>query len=211
MSTTHPSLPSFAKTIGCLLLGIVAGVLVWRFVPPLYSLWGAVQSGGITDDAQIEAFFAQRRVIAFLLVAALLAWLAVMVWARRASRFATVAFGGVFSVLTMIWHPEMCPFQFLMEGRPAQTALGDGFSREGFLAVKPGMTKDQVASLVGRGLWSRSAPEPFVAVGWSPDGGPDYRARWYLTGPGTEDHWRYGVEFDTSGLVLHKWLEFWWD
>ncbi len=197
MTTFRPSLLSIAKMVGRLLLGIVAGVLVWSFVPPLHSLWGAVQSGGITDDAQIEAFFAQRRVIASLLVVALLAWFAVMVWARRASHFATIAFGGVFSVLTMIWLPEICPFQFLMEGRPAQTALGDGFSREGFLAVQPGMTKDQVASLVGRGLWSGD--------------GPDQRARWYLTGPGTEDHWRYGVEFDASGLVLHKWLEFWWD
>ena len=186
-----------AKLVGCLLLGIVAGVLVWRFVPPLQSLWGAVQSGGITDGAQIEAFLAQRRIIAFLLVAAFLAWLAVMVWAKRTCRFATFAFGGVFSVLTMIWHPEICPFQFLMEGRPAQTALGDGFSREGFLAVQPGMTKDQVASLIGRGMWSGQDP--------------DHLARWFLTGPGTEDHWRYGVEFDASGLVQYKWLEFWWD
>ena len=45
---------------------------------------------------------------------------------------------------------------------------------------------------------------------WGGDG-PDHRARWFLSGPGTEDHWRYGVEFDASGLVLHKWLEFWWD
>ena len=186
-----------AKLVGCLLLGIVTGVLVWRFVPPLQSLWGAVQSGGITDGAQLEAFLAQRRIIAFLLVAAFLAWLAVMVWAKRTCRFATFAFGGVFSVLTMIWHPEICPFQFLMEGRPAQTALGDGFSREGFLAVQPGMTKDQVASLIGRGMWSGH--------------NPDHLARWFLTGPGTEDHWRYGVEFDTSGLVQFKWLEFWWD
>lgn len=199
MSTLRPSLLSIAKTIGWLFLGIVAGQLVWRFVPPLYSLWGAVQSGGITDDAQIETFFAQRRVIAFLLVAVLLAWLSVMVWAKRASRSATFAFGGVFTVLTTIWLPEICPSQFLMEGRPAQTALGDGFRREEFLAVQPGMTKDQVATFVGRGLWS-----------WSGDG-PDLRARWFLTGPGTEDHWRYGVEFDASGLVLDKWLEFWWD
>lgn len=59
------------------------------------------------------------------------------------------------------------------------------------------MTKDQVATLVGQGLW---------------DGGdPDNRARWFLTGSGTENHWRFGVEFDKDGTVDYKWLEFWWD
>ena len=210
MSTVRPHLLFIAKTVGCLLLGIVAGVLVWRFVPPLQSLWGAVQSGGITDGAQIEAFLAQRRMIAFLLVSAFLTWLAVMVWAKRTCRFATFAFGGAFSVLTMIWHPEICPFQFLMEGRPAQTALGDGFSREGFLAVQPGMTKDQVASLVGKGM-TKDQVASLVGRGMWSGHDPDHLARWFLTGPGTEDHWRYGVEFDASGLVQYKWLEFWWD
>ena len=187
------------KVVGLLLLGLVAGVLLCHFVAPLRGLRDAVSvsTGGITDGAQIESFLIHRRIASVFLLGLSVAWLVMMIWAKRARGVATFAFGIIFSILTTAWLQEISPLQFLMEGRPAQTAFGQGFSREGFRAVQPGMTKDQVAALVGRGLWTGD--------------GPDLRARWFLSGPGTEDHWRYGVEFDASGLVLHKWLEFWWD
>ena len=197
MTTIRPSLLSIAKTVGRLLLGLVAGVLLCHFVAPLRGLRDAVSAGGITDGMQIESFLIHRRIAAASLLGLSVAWLVVMFLAKRVRGIATFTFGIVFSILTTAWLQEICPYQFLMEGRPAKTVFGQGFSREGFQAVQPGMTKDQVAALVGRGLWGGD--------------GPDLSARWFLSGPGTEDHWRYGVEFDASGLVLHKWLEFWWD
>ena len=197
MAKIRSHLLLIGKVIGLLFLGLVAGVLLCHFVAPLRGLRDAVSAGGITDGAQIESFLIHRRIAAVSLLGFSVVWLVMMIWTKRVRGIATFAFGIVFSILTTAWLQEISPYQFLMEGRPAQTVFGQGFSREGFRAVQPGMTKDQVVALVGRGLWAGN--------------GPDLSARWFLSGPGTEDHWRYGVEFDASGLVQYKWLEFWWD
>ncbi len=196
-----PLLPPRARRIaiwiGCILLGLVLGLIFANLAKPLSSLWHAVYRGGLKDDAGIESFLAQRRIAGCALAVIFAGWLGSFFLKRPLRLAATVTFFFAYTVLSTVWLPDFSLQQLLCDGRPARTVCGEGFSREGFLQIRAGMTKDQVATLVGRGLW---------------DGrDPDNRARWFLTGGGTENHWRFGVEFDKDGTVDYKWLEFWWD
>ena len=119
---------------------------------------------------------------------------------------ATFAVGAFYSVVTLAYLPEIGPTNLMTGG--SWTVYGKGFSRSGFKKIKPGMTKAEVAALVGEGV-------NINAMGSEIDRERHYSdqvANWFLSGPGPfENYWQYGVSFATNGVVDHTWCLFWYD
>ena len=119
---------------------------------------------------------------------------------------ATFAVGAFYSAVALAYLPEIGPMNLMMGG--SWTVYGKGFSRSGFKKIKPGMTKAEVAALVGEGV-------DINAMGSEIDRERHYSdqvANWFLSGPDPfENYWQYGVSFATNGVVDNTWCLFWYD
>lgn len=191
------------------LLGAFLGLMLFTgdsefAVLPVDSFTGV--STGIKD---LGAFALGRCAAAIALVAAF-----VLLWRlfRRpnadslAKFLATLAVGAFYSAATLAYLPEFGPLNLLMGG--SDTVYGKGFSRSDFKKIKPGMTKAEVAALVGEGV-------EINAMGFEIDRERhdlDQTACWFLSGPGAlQNYWQYGVSFTTNGVVDGTWCQFWYD
>ena len=91
-----PLLPPRARRIaiwiGCILLGLVLGLIFANLAKPLSSLWDAVSRGGIKDDAGIESFLAHRRIAGCALALLFAGWVGSFFLKRPLRLAATVAF-----------------------------------------------------------------------------------------------------------------------
>lgn len=186
------------------LVGAFLGLLLFTVVLPVESFTGV--SSGIEN---LDAFAIGRFVAAMALIAAF-----VLLWRLfRRSHFgatakflATLAAGAFYSAATLSYLPEIGPMSLLTGG--SWTVYGEGFSRSGFKKVQPGMTKAEVAALVGEGvavnaMWSEIDREQHYS---------DQIVNWFFSGPGPfENYWQYGVSFTTNGVVDHTWCLFWYD
>ena len=199
----------FVGWIAAWLVGAFLGLLLFSdssdlAVLPVESFTGV--SSGIKD---LDSFALGRCAGAIALVAAfVLLW---RLFRRRnagslAKFLATLAVGAFYSVVTLAYLPEIGPMNLMTGG--SWTVYGKGFSRSGFKKIQPGMTKAEVAALVGEGVdinarWLEIDREQHYS---------DQTATWFLSGPGPfENYWQYGVSFTTNGVVDRTWCQFWYD
>ena len=165
---------------------------------------------GVSTGIQNLDAFAVGRFVA--VIALICAFVLLRLLFRRpnvgliAKFIAALAAGAFYSAATLAYLPEIGPLNLITGG--SSTVYGKGFSRAGFKKVKPGMTKAEVAALVGEGV-------DINAIGLEIDHERHHSnmiSRWFLSGPGThENYWQYGVEFTTNGIVDHTWYLFWYD
>lgn len=194
------------RFVGWTAAWLVGAFLGFLAALPVESFTGVSVSSGIKD---LDAFALGRCAGAIALVAAF-----VLLWrlfrrpnANSLAKFlATLAVGAFYSAVTLAYLPEIGPLNLMTGG--SWTVYGKGFSRAGFKKIKPGMTKAEVAALVGEGV-------NINAMGSEIDRERHYSdqvANWFLSGPGPfENYWQYGVSFTTNGVVDHTWCLFWYD
>lgn len=191
------------------LAGAFLGLLLFSDGSPLAVLPVESFTGVSSGIENLDAFALGRFASAIVLVAAL-----VLLWrlfrrpkAAASTKFlATLVSGALYSAATLAYLPEIGPLNLVTGG--SWTVYGTGFDKTGFKQIRPGMTKAEVAALVGEGvevnaMWQEIDRERHYS---------DSVANWFLSGPGPfENYWQYGVSFTADGIVDHAWCLFWYD
>ena len=116
----------------------------------------------------------------------------------------TIALGLLAGGIRQCYWPE---FDILS---PSKTRYSAGFSRNAFLDLPIGLTREEVRARIGDGF-------PLLDVGgsWNMNGcGPSDKAQcWFMSCYGSDsgNYWRCRIMFDKEGRLSEKSIEWWYD